>query len=367
MASLVPAGTSDATDGPRPPGTGPYVVGTPDSEGVFRLTRNPEFHSWSAGDRPDGFADSVLFRPPSATGDRIAAVERGSADLAYVDNGGAPFSADRLRGLLTRYPSRVTSTPELGGYFLFLNVHEPPFDDVRVRRAVNLATDRRRMVALTGGTERSVPSCGVVPASIPNARPFCPYTAAPTAAGTWTDPDLATARRLVAESGTRGTPVTFWTSTDKVRYARYFVGLLRRLGYPARFRALDARTKYWPTIGDSRTHAQIGMSGYLADYASPATFFSAGFSCAALRPASRTNPNFSQLCDPGLDRLAARATAADGSDAARAWSVAERRLAAIAPAVPLVTRRNLVFTSERAGNVRQHPLLGVLYEQMWVR
>ena len=136
------------------------MIGAPDAEGEFRLTRNPRFHSWSAADRPDGLPDSILFRPPSTTGDRIAAVERGDADLAYVDNGGEQFSADRLRGLLTRYPSRIASLPELGSYFVFLNVREPPFDDPRVRRAVNLATDRERMVALTGGTETSVPACG---------------------------------------------------------------------------------------------------------------------------------------------------------------------------------------------------------------
>ena len=176
---------------------------------------------------------------------------------------------------------------------------------------------------------------------------------------------MGTARRLVAASGTRGTPVTFWTSADKLRYGRYFVGLLRRLGYPARMRVLG--DDYWRTVGDSRSHAQLGMYGWIPDYASPASFFGPPFSCAALRPASRTNPNFSQLCDPGLDRLAARATATDGRPAASAWSAAERRLAAIAPAVPLVTRRRIVFTSARAGNVRQHPLIGVLYEQMWVR
>jgi hypothetical protein len=40
---------------------------------------------------------------------------------------------------------------------------------------------------------------------------------------------------------------------------------------------------------------------------------------------------------------------------------------AVAPAVPLVTNRRTLFTSARAGNVQQNPMLGVLLGRVWVR
>jgi peptide/nickel transport system substrate-binding protein len=250
---------------------------------------------------------------------------------------------------------------------MFLNVREPPFDDVRVRRAVNLATDRARMVALFGGPSAAVPACSVVPAAVPNTRPVCSSTKSPSPAGTWTAPDLAQARRLITASGTRGDRVTVWTDTDKIRFGRYFVHLLRDLGYTTRLKVVDVGFDYFHEVGDSRTHAQIGMFGWLADYPDPATFYDPIFSCAARRPAFAENLDLSQLCDPTLDRLVARAKAADGPPAAAAWGAAQQRLARLAPAVPLVSRRRTLFVSARAGNVRQNPFLGPLLEQIWVR
>ena len=73
--------------------------------------------------------------------------------------------------------------PLPGTDFMFLNVREPPFDDVRVRRAINFATDRARMVALAGGSEAAQPSCQLVPPSIPGRAPVLPVHRATFAGG----------------------------------------------------------------------------------------------------------------------------------------------------------------------------------------
>ena len=67
---------------------------------------------------------------------------------------------------------------------------------------------------------------------------------------------------------------------------------------------------------------------------------------------------------PPLARLVDRASA---SDAADAWAPADRRIADLAPAVPLTNRRSLVLVSKRAGNVQIHPAGSTLLDQVWVR
>ena len=49
----------------------------------------------------------------------------------------------------------------------------PPFDDVRVRRAVNTAFDREAFARLLGGAV--APTCQILPLNFPGYRPTCPY------------------------------------------------------------------------------------------------------------------------------------------------------------------------------------------------
>ena len=55
--------------------------------------------------------------------------------------------------LLARAPGRLISGPATSTFWMFLNARRPPFDDSRVRRAVNLATDRAELVERYGGAE----------------------------------------------------------------------------------------------------------------------------------------------------------------------------------------------------------------------
>jgi peptide/nickel transport system substrate-binding protein len=283
-----------------------------------------------------------------------------------------PFlTAARQRGLITRYADRFHATDSPGTHFLFLNTRVPPFNDVRARRAVNYAVDRAKLAQLAGGLTRMRPTCQILPPSIPGYRPYCPYTAHPSRAGTWSAPDLAKARTLVAASETTGDRVTVMVPKAALASAlgRYFTGLLRQLGYDAKLREAA-----WPIhvslMADSRNRIQAGTIGWFADKLTPSNFVQPLFTCAAFVPKSPRNSNLSEYCNPRLDAAARAAVAAQTSDPVRAatlWAAIDRTLVDQAVGVPWANQRDSALVSARVGNYQTHPLWGTLLDQLWVK
>jgi peptide/nickel transport system substrate-binding protein len=332
-----------------------------------RFARNPRFRSGSALARPDGYPDAIDVSFTDDPAARVAAVRDGEADAVAITGVFSglipPAMAHRL--WLTDAP-HIHTAPAAVTVFLFLNVHAAPFDDRRVRQALNYAFDRRRVVELVG-EGLAGESCQVLPPGLPGYVPTCPYTLDPTPAGTWSAPDLESARRLVAASGTRGAAIQIWAHTGQWdNVVRYAVQVLRRLGYRVRLREIGPPNDLGPYstyVNDPRHHAQAGFAGWVDDYLTASSFFEP-FSCAARGPGAY-DP--SQFCAPSVDAEARRAVAAGEPAADARWSALDRRLLAAAPLVPLFTPREAVLVSDRVGNVQIQPALGPLLDQMWVR
>jgi peptide/nickel transport system substrate-binding protein len=349
-----------------PPGTGPYRVDEFDPRRGVELTRNPYFRVWSQDARPDGLADRIVVRVSEDTGGQVRAVERGDVDVVTVaDAFGAFLPASEIQALFTRLPERLhtSATPSL--FYLWMNVHEPPFDDVRVRRALNYAVDRELIADLEGGDPLVLPACHHVAPGHPGWTPECDYTRDPRA-GIWSAPDIDRAQALVDRSDTAGQLVTVSVPSDKLQVGRYIARLLERLGYRSRLRNRGEYGDFHGYVADSRNGAQMGTDGWAADFPTP-TDFTTPFRCDSYIPGSPANIDLSQYCDKGFERRIDAAMRARGAEADTLWHRAYRYLARAAPAAPLVNRRGAVFVSERLGNYQHHPLFGVLLDQVWVR
>ena len=363
----VPLGTPHGEVGVHTvPSTGPYMIERYVPRREVTLVRNPYFRVWSEVARPDGFPDEIQFRLRLRGEEAVKAVERGRADFSF----GVP--AAMLEEVETRYRSQLHVSPAPGTmFFVFLNTRLAPFDDVRVRRAVNYAVDRAAVARALGGTNVAQPLCQIRPPSVAGYRPYCPYTVDPTPGGQWKAPDLTRARRLVAASGTKGMKVALWAWAENIQpAAREVVSALNRLGYRATLRRVDTIDHYFPAVLDEKTRAQAGMFGWIgASGQLPSYVLPSSLTSASIR-APNNNPSF--FCDPKIDERMRHALSVQATDPAGAvvlWARIERDVVDRAPWVPLFTPRRAQFVSARVGNYQYNPATGagVLLDQLWVR
>ena len=367
-AVAVPAGTPIHDVGLHPlPATGPYEFSTlTKNEGV--LVRNPYFHEWSHAAQPDGYPDRLVYRLATSPSAEITAIERGSADY---DFDGVP--PDRITELQTRFASQLHASPSPSTDELVLNTRVAPFTDIRVRRALNYAIDRAKIARLLG--QYNQPSCQTLPPSLPGYRPYCPHTLDPTPAGAWHAPNLAQAERLIAASGTSGTPITIWNlggynSPDYTKIEPYLVSLLDRLGYQTRVKDVSSDPNVPLRFADSRTHAQAALFESNIWYPSASQVIQANFACQSFLPASTGNANLSEFCDHRLDAQIATALTAESAnspDTAALWAQADRTVTDQAPIVALTIPSDIWFVSARVRNYQYMFQQGALLDQLWVR
>jgi ABC-type transport system substrate-binding protein/DNA-binding SARP family transcriptional activator len=365
-ADVLPAATPARQARAPLPATGPYRISRYLPGRELLLVRNRRFREWNAAAQPAGYPDRIRVRLDLSPAQGAAAVARGEAD--FMPNlGRNPAST----GYFSQHRSQVRVNPVMITGFVFLNVRTPPFTDVRVRRAVNLALDRGLVVSRYGGPVAAQPTCQILPPGLAGYRRYCPYTRSPTAAGTWDAPDLAQARRLVAASGTAGMPVRVWdliAPPGTVNETRIVVATLRQLGYRASLRLLPESTYFAYTL-DSRNRAQVIEGGWGADYASANTFIGK-LACSYFVPGNGpATTDGSEFCDPALDRQITRAAALQATDpraAATRWAQLDRQLTDQAVFLPTVTPNEVDLLSRRVGNYEYNPVWGVLVDQLRV-
>jgi peptide/nickel transport system substrate-binding protein len=359
FTSVVPADSPKKANSPLP-GTGPYKVATFDSD-ELRLVRNPFFRVWSQDAQPAGFPDEIRAHFGRGPTQRIEAVTSGAADYA------TQAASARPADLATRYSGQLHTDPLAWTRYAFLRVTSPPFDDPRVRRALNYAVDRNRVVEIAGGPLVAQPTCQMLSPNFPGYKPYCPYTLDPNPAGTWTAPDIAKAIRLVAESGTKGMNVRVLAdndAADRIAVGRYLTGVLRDLGYRVSLKLLDGDDFFF-YVTRHKHPVQLAVSGWQADYITPANFLFQ-FACPPLLGAL----NDSEFCNArvdGLMRRAVKAQAGDPPSALALWTKVDHAVTDEAPAVFLANYRSVVLLSKRTGNFQSHPLFGPLLDQLWVQ
>jgi peptide/nickel transport system substrate-binding protein len=327
-----------------------------------RLVRNPRFREWSKVARPDGYPNEIVWTIVPTVDRQLDMIVDGSADAVV----GSPFNRPdpaRIEQLRAQFPARVHPWVS-GTIFFFMNTSLPPFDSQDVRRAVNLALDRSKLVDLLGGPLQADATCQVLLPNTQGYQPYCPYTVNPNPGGTWTAADGVAARRLVGGSGRAGTPVTVAFFGRFAGVADYIVGVLNDLGFKATLRKADRDALLAELFDPAKgPKVQSVVVAWFPDFPAASSTVLPLFGCG--------DPgNFARFCDATVTariRAALDLQQSDPAAAGQAWAAVDRSIVDFAPMAALVNQRESDFVSARVGNFQHHPQWTILYDQLWVK
>ncbi len=305
------AGTPEQFD-QRPVGTGPYQLVSYARGSTIRYAAHPTY--WRGAAQSDDLVFAIT--PDPAT--RYLRLRARECDVMASPNPGDVAAMKRDASL------RVLELAGLGVSYVALNTQHAPFNDVRVRRAVNAAIDKDAIVrAVFGGNAQ--PANGPLP---PSVWSHDPRVRAPSH-------DPAEARRLLAEAGVAAnTRVTLWAMPVQRPYnpnaklmAELIQADLKAVGLQA-----DIVTYEWADyLARSRAgeHDML-MLGWISDNGDPDNFLAPILSCAA----AQTGENRARWCNPRMDT--AIREAALTTDVARRTTLYQQAQAIFAEEVPWI-------------------------------
>jgi peptide/nickel transport system substrate-binding protein len=331
FAAPVPRGTParDLTGSP-PPATGPYVIASSNRGRGWAYARNP---AWSRNGRlmprlPGGHVSRIAVRVIHNSSARIRAVEEGRVGWAY-----GPLGHGQYAELERKYSgTRLQAEPTLGTFYFWMNTRKPPFNDLRVRRAVNYALDRSVFRRIYG--DEIAPTEQILPPGMPGYRKFVPYPH-----------DIAMARQLIAEADPSDRDITVWSDNEStVREAcAYYREVLEELGFTVRLKVVKA-VNYFAAIGKtSRPNLDTGWANWYADYPHPNDFFELLLTGWSILPAD--NLNLAQIDIPILDQLIAVLDARSGRIPEGRYAALDRVYMALAPWAPYGNQTVPLFVS----------------------
>ncbi len=122
-------------------GTGPFEFSSWSFNNQLVLTRNEDY--WKGASELPGVVIKII--PDTETQSMM--FESGELDILDLD-----FAADSVDRFTETYPDQIVQGPRVGITYFTMNFNKEPFEDVRVRKAVQMAIDRQAILdALYGG------------------------------------------------------------------------------------------------------------------------------------------------------------------------------------------------------------------------
>ncbi len=277
----VPAGTPAKDQSPNPPpATGPYEIVKSDPGRGWSYERNPQWaknNSKLMPDLPSGHVDKIDITVIHNQSTQVNDVEQGKLDWIFD-----PPPSARYAEVKSKYEgTQFRVEPTISTYYFWMNMKKAPFDDLKVREAVNYAVDARALQRIYAG--QLAPTQQILPPGMPGYKKFELYPH-----------NMAKAKALFEEANPSDRNITVWTDnlSPNDEAGAYYQDVLKKLGFNAKLKVLNA-DNYFTVIGNLSTpELDTGWSDWFEDYPHPNDFLEPLLNGESIQPTN--NPNFSQ-------------------------------------------------------------------------
>ncbi len=288
FVALVPKGTpAKNLSADPPPATGPYEIVKSEPGRGWSYDRNPQWAKNNAKlmpEVPSGHVDKIDITVVRNDATRINEIEQNKKDWTQA----APPS-DLFQKVKEKYEGtqfRLEDTVSI--YYFWMNMQKPPFDDLKVREAVNYAVNPEALERIYAGSLTAAHQ--ILPPGMPGHEDFnlFPY-------------DLKKAKQLIAEANPSDRDITVWTDNENPNNeaGAYFQDVLTKLGFNAAFKEINA-DNYFTVIGNQSTpDLDAGWFDWFQDYPHPNDYFQPLLAGESILPVN--NANFSMTDIPALN------------------------------------------------------------------
>lgn len=333
FAAPVPPGTplKNLSANP-PPATGPYVIVKSEPGRGWSYARNPEWAKNNAKlvpNIPSGHVDKIDVKVVHNPSTQVNEVERGKSDWMQTTLPANVYSQIKHKYEGTQF--RVE--PTISNYFFWMNTTKPPFNNLKVRQAVNYAVDSEALERIYAGSLKA--NQQILPPGMPGYEKFELYPH-----------NMAKAKKLIAEAKPSNRGITVWTDDESPNNeaAAYYEGVLNKLGFNAKLKEVNAED-YFTLIGNKSTpNLDTGWADWFEEYPHPNDFFQPLLSGESIQPVG--NGNFAQINDPKLNAKIKRLSEeALGPQQEAEYAKLDKEYMELAPWAPYGTRTVSTFVS----------------------
>ena len=316
-----------------PPGTGPYMITKSKPGKEWEYERNPYWakaNGKAMPDLPEGVVDSAkmtIIRNPQSQVDDI---EQGTYD--WMQN---PPPSSRYAEVKEKFEgTQFRVEPTISTYYFWMNTQKAPFDDVKVRQAVNYAIDSAALERIYAGQIKGTHQ--ILPPGMPGYEQFDLYPH-----------DLEKAKELMKEANPSDTDITVWTDTESPNNeaGEYLNEVLKEIGFNTKLKILNA-DNYFTVIGNATTpDLDAGWSDWFQDYPHPNDFFQPLLAGESIL--STNNGNFAMFDDPAVNKKIKELGAEQlGPEQEEAYKELDKEVMEEAPWAPYGTRTLSTFVSD---------------------